>query len=93
MGVGLLAHGAIIFTLAILALYDFGDHGNKQRNIGISLQNLRAQYSFVTTKQSGIASGLLMTSRFIGNILASSLYGILFASGINDENIIREGVC
>jgi len=37
-------------------------------------------------KKSGISSGLLQTSRFIGNILASSLYGVMFASGVNDAN-------
>ena len=58
--------------------------GVSNGTLSISLQNLL--YSFVTVKQSGIASGLLMTSRFIGNILASSLYGIMFASGINDES-------
>ena len=58
--------------------------GISNGTISISLQNLL--YSSVTIKQSGIASGLLMTSRFIGNILASSLYGIMFASGINDES-------
>ena len=52
--------------------------------LSIGSQNLL--YSFVMKEQSGIASGLLMTSRFIGNILASSLYGVMFASGINDVN-------
>lgn len=58
--------------------------GVSNGTLSISLQNLL--YSFVATKQSGIASGLLMTSRFIGNILASSLYGVMFATAINDES-------
>ncbi|WP_085993217.1 MFS transporter [Oceanobacillus senegalensis] len=58
--------------------------------MGISngIQNIGLQnrlYSFVRPSESGIASGLLMTSRFLGNILASSLYGVTFANGINDE--------
>jgi MFS family permease len=56
---------------------------NGIQNIG--LQNLL--YTMIDRKDSGIASGLLMTSRFIGNILASSLYGIAFASGMNDGNM------
>ncbi len=53
--------------------------------LNIGLQTIL--YSFVSTAESGMASGLLMTSRFIGNILASSLFGISFSSGINDENL------
>ena len=52
--------------------------------LSIGTQNLL--YSIVTKEQSGISSGLLMTSRFIGNILASSLFGIVFAAGINDAS-------
>ena len=58
--------------------------GISNGTLSISLQN--RLYSFVPTAQSGIASGLLMTSRFIGNILASNLFGIIFASGVNDAN-------
>ncbi|MFJ5761621.1 MFS transporter [Neobacillus sp. NPDC093182] len=52
--------------------------------VNIGLQNLL--YSFVSKSESGIASGLFMTSRFIGNILASSIFGVMFATGINDAN-------
>ncbi|MBM4761301.1 MFS transporter [Bacillus sp. B15-48] len=51
---------------------------NGIQNIG--LQNLL--YSHISVSESGIASGLLMTSRFIGNILASSIYGVAFATGM-----------
>lgn len=59
--------------------------------IGLSngIQNIGLQtrlYSFVPKTESGIASGLFMTSRFIGNIFASSLFGLMFASGITDGN-------
>ncbi len=56
---------------------------NGIQNIG--LQNLL--YSFIRVEESGIASGLLMTSRFIGNILASSIYGVAFATGMNAANM------
>jgi MFS family permease len=52
--------------------------------VNIGLQNLL--YSFVSKSESGIASGLFMTSRFVGNILASSIFGVMFATGINDAN-------
>jgi MFS family permease len=59
--------------------------------VGLSngIQNIGLQtilYTFVSKSDSGIASGLFMTSRFIGNILASSLFGVMFATGINDGN-------
>ncbi|KGR78000.1 MFS transporter [Ureibacillus manganicus] len=56
---------------------------NGIQNIG--LQNLL--YTHIAPAESGIASGLLMTSRFIGNILASSIYGIAFATGMNVTNM------
>ncbi|MDW0118508.1 MFS transporter [Sporosarcina thermotolerans] len=56
---------------------------NGIQNIG--LQNLL--YKFIRVEESGIASGLLMTSRFIGNILASSIYGVAFATGMNVGNM------
>lgn len=56
----------------------------------INLQNLL--YSFIDKAESGIASGLLMTSRFVGNILASSIYGIAFSTGMNEANMGKMGV-
>ena len=56
---------------------------NGIQNIG--LQNLL--YTFIDVEESGIASGLLMTSRFIGNILASSIYGVAFATGMSVGNM------
>jgi len=52
--------------------------------LNISLQTLL--YSFVSVSESGTASGLFMTSRYIGNILASSVFGVMFATGVNDTN-------
>lgn len=51
----------------------------------ISLQNL--MYTFIKVSESGIAAGLMITSRFIGNILASSIYGVAFATGMNVGNM------
>ncbi|MCM3668555.1 MFS transporter [Mesobacillus maritimus] len=83
IGVGLLltAHQSspLYWLFMILAIL-----GISNGALSISSQNLL--YSFVTKEQSGIASGLLMTSRFIGNILASSLYGVVYATGISDAN-------
>lgn len=56
---------------------------NGVQNIG--LQNLL--YTFIAPKETGLASGLFMTSRFIGNILASSIYGVVFATGMNGGNM------
>ena len=65
------------FVLAVTGI------SNGIQNIG--LQNLL--YKFIRVEESGIASGLLMTSRFIGNILASSIYGVAFATGMNVGNM------
>lgn len=56
---------------------------NGIQNIG--LQNLL--YTSISVEESGIASGLLMTSRFIGNILASSIFGVAFATGMSVGNL------
>ena len=55
-------------------------------NGALSIGTQNSLYSLVSKEQIGIFSGLLQTSRFIGNILASSLYGVMFASGVNDAN-------
>ncbi|MFC4803238.1 MFS transporter [Neobacillus sp. GCM10023253] len=51
-------------------------------NIGLQTR----LYSFVSIAETGTASGLFMTSRFIGNILASSVFGVIFAAGVNDTS-------
>ncbi len=65
---------------AVLAVFGLS---NGIQNIG--LQNLL--YSFIDKTESGVAAGLWMTSRFIGNILASSIYGVAFATGMHDGNM------
>lgn len=70
----------IVAVGAVLTVFGIS---NGIQNIG--LQNYL--YTFIDKAESGIAAGLWMTSRFIGNILASSLYGIAFATGMNDGNL------
>lgn len=70
--------GWISFVLAVAGI------SNGIQNIG--LKNLL--YTFIRVSENGIASGLLMTSRFIGNILASSIFGVAFASGMNEGNLL-----
>lgn len=70
-----------LFWIAlVLAIFGIS---NGVQNIG--LQNLL--FFFIDKSETGIAAGLLMTSRFIGNILASSLYGLAFATGMSDVNM------
>jgi len=42
-----------------------------------------ALYIFVPAEETGSATGLFMTSRFLGTILASSILGLLFGEIIN----------
>jgi len=83
VGVGFLftttKNSSLLWIIIVLALF-----GISNGLMNISLQNLL--YSFISVAQSGIASGLLMTSRFIGNILASSIYGVVFAVGLHDSS-------
>lgn len=73
-------HSALFWIGAVLAVTGIS---NGIQNIG--LQNLL--YSFIKVSESGIASGLLMTARFIGNIFASSIYGVAFATGMSAGNM------
>ncbi len=62
--------------------------GVSQISIGIlniGLQNLL--YSFIDRTENGIAAGLLITSKFIGIILAYSIYRMSFATGMNAANL------
>ncbi|MEH7235000.1 MFS transporter [Bacillus sp. JJ1562] len=70
-------NSSLLWIVMVLAVF-----GISNGLMNISLQNLL--YTFISVAQTGIASGLLMTSRFIGNILASSIYGVVFAIGLND---------
>jgi MFS family permease len=54
------------------------------------ISNLGAQtalYNYVSKEETGIASGLFMTSRFIGTILSSSLLAALFGKNITSGHL------
>jgi MFS family permease len=51
---------------------------NGLNNLGLQT----ALYSFVRPEETGIASGLFMTSRYLGTILSSSLLGIVFGGEV-----------
>lgn len=72
-------NSSLLWIIIVLAVF-----GISNGLMNISFQNLL--YTYISVAQSGIASGLLMTSRFIGNILASSIYGVVFAVGLNDTS-------
>jgi len=55
---------------------------NGFNNLGLQT----ALYSFVSPSETGAASGLFMTSRYIGTIFSSSLLGILFGHQITTNH-------
>ncbi|TJY40658.1 MFS transporter [Cohnella pontilimi] len=60
--------------------------------LGISngVSNLGSQtalYDYVSKEETGIASGMFMTSRFMGTILSSSLLAALFGKNITTEHL------
>lgn len=74
----LTVHGAtplwwIIVVLSVLGV------SNGFNNIGMQT----ALYDFVRKEETGSASGLFMTSRYLGTILSSTLLGILFDKKMN----------
>ncbi|MFP5109513.1 MFS transporter [Neobacillus sp. C211] len=70
----------LYWIFIVLSIIGFS---NGMLNIG--LQTLL--YSFVSKSETGTASGLFLMSRFIGNILASSVFGVMFATGVTDTNL------
>ncbi|PLT30062.1 MFS transporter [Peribacillus deserti] len=67
----------LFFCLSVLGL------SNGFNNLGLQT----ALYSFVPPAETGAASGLFMTSRYIGTILSSSLLGILFGQLVTTEHL------
>ncbi|MDC3414479.1 MFS transporter [Aquibacillus sp. 3ASR75-11] len=74
--------GWIFFALSFLGV------SNGFNNLGMQT----ALYDFVTPEETSAASGLFMTSRYIGTILSSSLLGILFGKNVTTENFHIIGV-
>jgi MFS family permease len=64
-----------VYLFAVLSILGCSNGFN---NLGLQT----ALYSFVWPEETGIASGLFMTSRYLGTILSSSLLGILFGSKV-----------
>lgn len=67
----------IFICLSVLGL------SNGFNNLGLQT----ALYSFVSPAETGAASGLFMTSRYIGTIFSSSLLGILFGKQITTTHL------
>lgn len=67
----------IFLVLCVLGI------ANGFNNLGMQT----ALYDFVTKEETGIASGLFMTSRFIGTILSSSLLAALFGKNITTPHL------
>jgi EmrB/QacA subfamily drug resistance transporter len=67
----------IFFSLSVLGL------SNGFNNLGLQT----ALYSFVPPSETGAASGLFMTSRYIGTIFSSSLLGILFGHQVTTSHL------
>ncbi|MCS7464539.1 MFS transporter [Paenibacillus doosanensis] len=67
----------IFLVLCVLGI------ANGFNNLGMQT----ALYDCVTKEETGIASGLFMTSRFIGTILSSSLLAALFGKNITTSHL------
>ncbi len=72
------SHAIIIFL--ILSLIGFSNGF-----LNIALQTLL--YMFVSKSQTGTASGLFMTSRFLGTILSSSILALMFGLEISTQQL------
>ncbi|PZE21540.1 MFS transporter [Paenibacillus xerothermodurans] len=77
----LIQDDASVFTI-FLALCVLGI-ANGFNNLGMQT----SLYDFVTKEETGVASGLFMTSRFIGTILSSSLLAALFGESITTAHL------
>lgn len=67
----------IFLALSVLGI------SNGFNNLGMQM----ALYDFVSKEETGIASGLFMTSRFMGTILSSSLLAALFGKNITTGHL------
>jgi MFS family permease len=68
----------IIFAILSVFGISSGFH-----NLGLQT----ALYTYVSKAETGIASGLFMTSRFMGTILSSSLLGAIFSHAITTQRL------
>ncbi|KIL35511.1 hypothetical protein SD71_13480 [Cohnella kolymensis] len=71
-------HAAMIFVILSVMGISYGFNN-------LAMQT--ALYDFVTREETGVATGLFMTSRFIGTILSSSLLAALFGKHITTGHL------
>lgn len=76
----LTSHTSLIWLLVVLSVLGVSNGFNN-----ISMQT--ALYAFVSKEETGSASGLFMTSRYLGTILSSSLLGVMFDKHINSTHL------
>ncbi|WP_424767827.1 MFS transporter [Paenibacillus sp. sgz302251] len=68
-------HSSPLYLFAVLSLLGVSSGFN---NLGLQT----ALFAFADPKETGIASGLFMTSRYLGTILSSSLLGMAFGQQV-----------
>ncbi|WP_020617079.1 MFS transporter [Paenibacillus daejeonensis] len=69
-----------LWIFFVLSMVGFS---NGFQNIGLQT----ALYSLVSKRETGLASGLFMTSRFLGTLLSSALLGLVFSAGMTTERL------
>ncbi|GAB7388798.1 hypothetical protein BSNK01_26360 [Bacillaceae bacterium] len=74
----------MVFVLAMLGI------GSGFHNLGLQM----ALYVWVPRTETGVASGLFMSSRFIGTIFSSALLANCFGAAVSTAGLVRLGaVC
>lgn len=73
-------HSGLFWFYFAMSVYGMSSGIN---NLGLQT----ALYSTVSAEETGVASGLLMTSRFLGTILSSSLLGNVFGKEISTGHL------
>lgn len=72
-------HSTAVWIFACLSVLGIS---NGFQNLGLQT----ALYTYITPAETGIASGMFMTSRFMGTILSSSLLGTVFSNQITTKH-------
>jgi len=75
--------------LAIIAgMLVLNGFGNGWTNYGLQT----SLYAFIRKADTGVAAGLLMTSRYIGTIVTSGILGVMFGTSITTGHLREVGV-